>query len=298
MTVLFIYVYIYCISFNELFTLNFSIVLAFTMETRQSFYVYLNSNEDIFNVNLKNPTNFTNSIKPCLCLSDDYEVGLVNIMFKSDFIQIKKGDENYGITVKVKFPNASEKKKYKLKDFTIRYTPQIDIISDDMSDLITKFNQDFMSFLIVGKFIDRNHTDIFSFSGKDTFSTLNFDIKLVNFQKLEHSITITSALKVRELIGISNTGFVQPKLPREIHTVNIYSDIVEPSYIGRQSVHILDLIPMKGIYSKTGTLTTYKPVNITTIDNISFKLTDQLGEDLPFSENVVVTAILHFRQIS
>ena len=116
------------------------------METRQSFYVYLNSNEDIFNVNLKNPTNFTNSIKPCLCLSDDYEVGLVNIMFKSEFIQIKKGDENYSITLKVKFPNVKEKNKYKLEDFTIRYTPQIDIISNDTSDLITKFNKDVMSF--------------------------------------------------------------------------------------------------------------------------------------------------------
>ena len=278
--------------------MNFSIALAFTMETRQSFYVYLNSNEDIFNINLKNPTNFTNIIKPCLCLSDDYEVGLVNIMFKSDFIQIKKGDENYAITLKVKFPNVKEKNKYKLKDFTIHYTPQIDIISNDTSDLITKFNKDLMSFLIASKFIDGNHKDIFSFGRNDTFSTMNLDVKLVNFQKFVHSITITTALKVRELIGISNSGFIQPKLPREIHTVNIYSDIVEPSYIGRQSVHILDLIPMKGIYSKTGTLTTYKPVNITTIDNISFKLTDQLGEDLPFSENVVVTAILHFRQIN
>ena len=278
--------------------MNFSIALAFTMETRQSFYVYLNSNEDIFNVNLKNPTNFTNSIKPCLCLSDDYEVGLVNIMFKSDFIQIKKGDVDYTIIFRVKFPNVSEKKKYKLKDFTIRYTPQHDIISSDISDLITKFNRDLLTFLISGKFIDKNHKDIFSFSKNDTFTTSNFDVKLVNFQKYEHSITITSALKVHKLIGISNTGSIQPKLPREIHTINIYSDIVEPSYIGRQSVHILDLIPMKDIYSKTGTLTTYKPVNITSLDNISFKLTDQMGEDLPFSQNVVVTAILHFRQIN
>ena len=268
------------------------------METRQSFYVYLNSNEDIFNVNLKNPTNFTNSIKPCLCLSDDYEVGLVNIMFKSDFIQIKKGDVNYTIILRVKFPNVSEKNKYKLKDFTIRYTPQHDIISSDISDLITKFNRDLLSFLISGKFIDKNHKDIFSFSKNDTFTTSNFDVKLVNFQKYEHSITITSALKVYNLIGKTKTGSIQPRLPREIHTINIYSDIVEPSYIGRQSVHILDLIPMKDIYSKTGTLTTYKPVNITSLDNISFKLTDQMGEDLPFSENVVVTAILHFRQIN
>merc|ERR1711895_322098 len=92
-------------------------------------------------------------------------------MFKSDFIQIKKGDVNYTIILRVKFPNVSEKKKYKLKDFTIRYTPQHDIISSDISDLITKFNRDLLTFLISDKFIDKNHKDIFSFSRNDSFTT-------------------------------------------------------------------------------------------------------------------------------
>ena len=41
-----------------------------------------------------------------------------------------------------------------------------------------------------------------------------------------------------------------PRLPRQINCMNLYCDIIEPSYLVGQTVHLLDIILMKHMYSK------------------------------------------------
>ena len=79
--------------------------------------------------------------------------------------------------------------------------------------------------------------------------------------------------------------------------LHIYTDIIEPSYLGGQTVHLLDVIPMKKSFSKTGTLTMYKQLNTTIIDSISIKITDVNGDAVSFTNHVQVTIVLHFKRI-
>ena len=78
----------------------------------------------------------------------------------------------------------------------------------------------------------------------------------------------------------------------------VYADIINPSYIGSQSAHLLDIIPTSALYSKTGILSTYKTVSTQCIGSISLRLTDQDGQSIPFPEQASVLAIIHFRRTS
>ena len=79
--------------------------------------------------------------------------------------------------------------------------------------------------------------------------------------------------------------------------LHIYTDIIEPRYLGGQTIHLLDVIPMKNTFSKTGTLTMYKQVNTTLIDSISIKITDENGIAVSFTNYVHVTLVLHFKRV-
>ena len=84
------------------------------------------------------------------------------------------------------------------------------------------------------------------------------------------------------------------KVPSMIY---VYTDIVEPSYLGGQSASLLDIIPRREIYSKNRTFTTFKHVSKCVIDSISATLMDQFGNPVPFADDVNVTMVLHFKKI-
>ena len=42
----------------------------------------------------------------------------------------------------------------------------------------------------------------------------------------------------------------RPQLPRQIKCMHVYCDIIEALYLGGQTVHLLDIIPMEHMYSK------------------------------------------------
>ena len=79
--------------------------------------------------------------------------------------------------------------------------------------------------------------------------------------------------------------------------MNVYTDIIEPSYFGEQTVHLLDVIPLQNVFSKNGTLTMYKRVNRRILDSISIKITDENGVSIPFTDRVQVLIVLHFRRV-
>ena len=89
-----------------------------------------------------------------------------------------------------------------------------------------------------------------------------------------------------------------PKLPDSVPSIiYVYTDIVEPSYLGAQSVSLLDIIPRREIYSKNSTFSTFKHVSKCTIDSISTTLSDELGNPVPFAPDVNVTMVLHFKKV-
>ena len=89
-----------------------------------------------------------------------------------------------------------------------------------------------------------------------------------------------------------------PKMPDKVPSmIYVYTDIVEPSYLGGQSASLLDIIPRREIYSKNRTFTTFKHVSKCVIDSISATLMDQFGNPVPFADDVNVTMVLHFKKI-
>ena len=89
------------------------------------------------------------------------------------------------------------------------------------------------------------------------------------------------------------------KMPDNIPSlIFIYTDIVETSYLGGDSTTLLDIIPRGGIYSKNRALAPFKHVSKNFIDSVSILMVNEYGEPVPFSEDVNITIVLHFKKIS
>ena len=65
------------------------------MDTRDDFYIYLNSQFNNREFPLNSTNSFTNVIKPSLTLDGAYDVALENIIFDPDIYTIRKFDEEY-----------------------------------------------------------------------------------------------------------------------------------------------------------------------------------------------------------
>ena len=270
------------------------------MLPRENFYVYLTSKGNTLQYNENTNSSFTNIIRPSLSLDDEFEVALVNILFKNNIIAIRKYDSDYQCIIEVKFTDSHGTV---VSGYSVKYVPQIDFIANNLDDLIKVFDKDFINFLIYHNVIEKSSDCIYKYSRFRNAILMNKDLKIIHPDKrsdLKHEVTFHFAKKMRQLIGESKDGFnvnYPPQFPKPVDIIYVYSDIVEPSIMGNQSVHLLDIIPLNNIYSKTGTLTTYKRVNQKTVDSISLKLTDQTGASLNFTEDVNVTGILHFRRM-
>ena len=269
------------------------------MDRSKDFYVYLNS----ANSNFEFPDNtnyaFTNSLCPNITLTDEYEVGLVNILFSPEFYTIKKGDPNYSIELFIDFT----KDRYFRKILNLKYTPQKNINSATIPELIENIDKDFQSYLNSKSIRYTNKTPIIQYNS----STLYVDVKDI---KLDENIYPNSRVTwnigsaMAELLGIQenyNTNDVKvenkAKYPKSCDSLLIYSDIIFPSSFSNQNVHLLDIVPMNGVYSKNGSLTIYKKVNRNNIDDISISIKNENGENAYFCEHVKVLIILHFRRL-
>ena len=87
-----------------------------------------------------------------------------------------------------------------------------------------------------------------------------------------------------------------PRLPNDNDIIHVYCDIVTPSMVGKQCVHMLDIIPSRGVYTKTTVMNIYKQVAPRRIESITIRTPNRKGDDIPFSPHVDVFAALHFRQ--
>ena len=299
------------------------------MEACNEFYVYLSSNANSIEYQSNKNSGFTNNIKPTLHLQDEFDVALENIIFEPKIIAIEKNDKNYNIQVNIHF---TDKNGIYHKGYKVNYTPQNDIHGDTIDEVIYNLNIDFSQFLKKFSMIESAKDTIFYMTDKyvhfnriqpfDVVDSGSLDGKFIIFWKFGKNIqtllglsdefygpslvekevstncldTLRKTYPLDTNLKLLHSSF-RPKLPRQINCMHVYCDIIEPSYLGGQMVHLLDIIPMNHMYSKKGTLTMYKRVTRTILDDISIQITTEDGVNIPFASDVNVVIILHFKRV-
>ena len=262
------------------------------MKGDDEFFMYLSSNHSKEDYLENKPSAFTNRISPCHLLENEYEVALENIMFKKSYVYIKKHDPEYFINVSVKFYDMSG---IVGGGTSVKYTCQKDISGASMTEVAQKVNNDLLEYLIKERLVSNIHDNLLQFDYDGRFIRINHMNAIFDSDRY---ITSTSGLtlsdKFKSLFGVNS---VQNSLHDKIEVGYIYCDVVEPSVVGNQSVHLLDILPLSDkMFSKTRTLLMFKRVSVKFIDSISVKITDAYGKSLPFADDVIVTIVLHFKR--
>lgn len=271
------------------------------MENDEDFVVYLRSVSNLEDFPDNKATCFTNIINPPRRLINEYEVSLQNIFFEPSYDPIIKNSNLYKIELYIKLFTEDDS-EISLNSIGIRYRPTANIKGDNYFQAIQNLNEDFTSYLIQNEIIDEYHPTIFRF---DTYMHI---IRFTNiippqdskFKK--YSIVWKFSREMSHFLGLlESSNFTESPIfsyPGKISgpkLILVYTNIVEPSNIGSQNVNILDIHPMPEMHAKSMVDIIYKSVNRTLLDNINIQLCDQFGEPIPFKNDVVVTAILHFR---
>ena len=274
---------------------------------QSSFYVYVNSQECLDEYPENRHNCFTNSLRPGLLLDEEYEVSLANIIFKPDIVSIKGQDIRYFMILTVQeIPiSAASKPNPNPLFFEMLYNPPFDILARDIYEAIRIIDKDLCTFLKMDSRIEnKDFTSILQFNEQDTLLRL-VTPKLVGRPQEGYKIEVAWSFspKFGELIGYLAptpvpiiSHMTLPRLPSDNDIIHVYCDIVTPSMLGKQCVHLLDIIPSRGVYTKTSVMNMYKHVAPRRIESITLRLTNRNGEDIPFSPHVDVFAALHFRQ--
>ena len=79
--------------------------------------------------------------------------------------------------------------------------------------------------------------------------------------------------------------------------MHVYCNFIEPIYPVGQTVHLLDIIPMKYMYSKIGTLTMHKRATKTILNDINIRITSEDGVNIPFYSEVNMVIQLYFKRV-
>ena len=279
-----------------------SLVTVMALEGSDSFYCYVNSRDCLNEYPLNRANAFTNTVSPSLNLIEQYEASLVNILLPHSFIAIKGGDPKFYIRFRIRFYDPTAKKgdeAYKIiQAYTVKYIPTHDLISNNIHDLVDKLNADLLHFLISSRVVGSNHGFILRYGEHDAYTRMP-KLEVLNSVGGDVHQGVQFSDAFQQLLGVTENAFLEkPKMPRAVEYIMVYADIINPSYIGSQSVHLLDIIPTSALYSKTGILSTYKTVSTQCIGSISLRLTDQDGQSIPFPEQASVLAIIHFRRTS
>ena len=306
------------------------------MESRDDFYVYLSSksNSNEFPLNKNNA--FTNVIKPTLQFNGEFDVALENIIFDPNLILIKKMDTDFEFSIEVNFINDVGEMKgiynvhYKptkniygntIEDLIINLNKDmisflkdgVNVLKKSQSTFISvKDNHVYFTPLSLKKYKGYEKYVILWSFGESLQSLFGLSTSLFgeNFELLKKGEDGKICIYATSLDGLScgpeeivlNTltkpyATFPATLPIRINCMHVYCDFIEPSYLGGQTVHLLDIIPLKHMYSKNGTLTMFKRVTKTILDDISIRITNEDGGEIPFNNEMNVVIVLHFKRV-
>ena len=176
-------------------------------------------------------------------------MSLAKIIFLKRIIRIKKGDRNIKISFSVSYYKTSGKGYHSSYDLV--YTPQKDIVAKDIYTLIKYLDDDLRDFLRKYNIISKEQDYIFKFGKKDSIVTYK-PLTIIPKNNLIADYTQLFSRKLSKLLGYEGGDFVKsPELIYELESIYVYSDIVEASCLGNQSVHLLDLLPGDNVYCTT-----------------------------------------------
>ena len=279
------------------------------MDSSDDFYIYLSSEANKNEFKENNSSAFTNIIRPTIQLQDSYDVGVENIIFSPKVKNIVKNDQQYKIELSFMFSNGED--GYDLVGI-FTYVPTKDIIFDNIQDIIAFLNYDFKKFLLENDVIEETFVPIFSYdyfkrivrwspltwTPKYSLFEFNTDTTTLYSARWKFSPGMCSVLGILQAEQNTRTPIchLSPIIPNVIDYIFLYTDIVRPTNFGGQIVNLIDIVPMKNVYSKCGAKTLYKSVSSLIIDSISMKLSDKNGKTIDFEDDVNIVVVLHFKK--
>lgn len=263
--------------------------------------LYLTSNGSLELFPKNNPCNFTNTISPHLSFdsNQEYEMGLVSILFPKRFFAILKDNTNFSITF---FCTVNQ------TDHIFKYTPSINILAGDMNRILVSLNKDiciklktFLDYYDFDKIVENEK--IFLWDGNNCLINCTRGIEVM--LQIQFSSDIAEVLGFRDdtlykFHGEDITpGHIYSPLAasplKGVDHLYIYSDIVQPSYFGGQLVNILDCFVFESTSNKGLNNVIYRPLNTNILGNISIRVSDQYGRAIYFENESTITCIVHIR---
>jgi len=289
------------------------------MDDAEDFYLYLSSRENLDLFNHNHADGFTNVIKPSRKLAGNFSVAVKNLIFEKDFHhQFLNQNKQHVIEFELSYYTVLNGEMYYTGNKRLMYFPPTFYVVKDPQVFITSVNTDLCKFVndnirpsIVSNEFDKEQLP----PELDSIIKLNQETGFVEFGKISFPLRDVSAgvyknveckwtfsRNLGKIFGLDEFSTMHPRPvtymripPYELKTVLVYADFIEPSFLGSQMIHLLDILPMGETFFKTSDISMYKRVSKDFIDNISIRLISVDGSPIPFTESVSTLLVLHFR---
>ena len=304
--------------------LNIFIQLSFIMANEHTIYLSSFGCLELFPEN--DNSKFINRLSTpiLLDLNTEYEVGLVSILCPDKYYAITANDDKYNITVKVTPKDPSQPSR------TFSIPIKENVLVGDMKKIIHIVNRNIVLYLkaalhgFFSKVFPKE--TILSWDDDEDKSQLRFyvpdtDNNITTFYVPDSDNTIGNIKEISlqinsglaDLLGFrSDTEYsifnitetkssqhVSSRLPSVdcgVEHMYIYTDIVHPTNFAGQLTNILDCFTLKNKGSKGFHNTVYKQLNTHLLNQISIRITDQRGKNIPFPEESTLVLLLHIRE--
>ena len=259
------------------------------------------------------PSQFTNQFSTPINLdnNEDYEIGIISMLFPKLFYVLRSSDEGTEITFK-SIVTSKERRTGVVKEFV--YKPAINILAGNMERIVRIINNDVIKKLDI-YFADYNVEQIFNSKNNKLFRWDPNNIR-INYTKRKKdsnvlSISLSLGPKIANILGFNeNTPYYiygdrkqeaiynsnQPSPNNDINYLYVYTDIIQPAIFGGKLTNILDCFDIQVGQMKSAHTTVYRPLNSAYINTIAVYITDQWGRDIPFDNNTSITCILNIRK--
>ena len=262
--------------------------------------IYINNSVNRFINRLSNPITLNPHV--------EYEVGLVSMLYPSQYYVIANNDMCMTINTYINTSHG------KTEINTYQYRCNKNIVGGHIKDIVEILNEDLIQELRVyfdndyGKYIRKSTIIYWNEKQKRVGLKYIKETSVRNGDVLKISINMSNRLgKILGFRGDTEYEIYGQKNKMNILAMNIpipsggldyiyvYCDIIHPSPFGNQLVNILDCFTFHNGFNKGIHNTIYKPIKNNFIDEIAIIVTDQNGRGIHFCEGSSITCVLHIR---